>query len=210
MTPTTTIAMPATVHVGMLALRSGGSSLATARFTNVSLTLKRSTLTLVRHFKKAIQEDGSPEVMSRMTTLVMNAKAPPAIRVELALFLKAADAFPADVANRLLGPGIPTMLRVIAAGTILGHQSDPRAVQILREAVKMPNREIALAAAAVVQKYLAVDLGLPVGSEMPAANSREAAEVTRRVLQWASAKSADQAAETPPDATIVRKDKAFF
>ena len=37
-TPTTTIAMPATLYVGMLALRSGGSSLATARFTNVSLT----------------------------------------------------------------------------------------------------------------------------------------------------------------------------
>ena len=36
--PATTIAMPATVYVGMLALRSGGSSLATARFTNVSLT----------------------------------------------------------------------------------------------------------------------------------------------------------------------------
>jgi hypothetical protein len=30
--------MPATVHVGMLASRSGGSSLATAAFTNVSLT----------------------------------------------------------------------------------------------------------------------------------------------------------------------------
>ena len=36
--PATTIAMPATVHVGMLASRSGGSSLATAAFTNVSLT----------------------------------------------------------------------------------------------------------------------------------------------------------------------------
>ena len=164
---------------------------------------RRSTQTLVRHFKKAIQEDGSPEVMGRMSAFVMNPKVPPAIRVELAHRLKAADAFPADVAGRLLGPAIPTMLRVIAAGAILGQGPDPRAVAVLREAVKMPNREIALAAAGVVQKYLSVDLGLPMGAEMPAANSREAAEVTRKVLQWASDSSSNLEADTAPN-TIVR------
>ena len=169
---------------------------------------KRSTQTLVRHFKKAIYEDGSPEVMNRMSAFVVNPKVPSPIRVELAHRLKAADAFPADVAGRLLGPANPTMLRVIAAGAILGQGPDPRAVAVLREAVKMPNREIALAAAGVVQKYLSVDLGLPVGSELPAANSREAAEVTRKVLQWASDSSSNLAADTPPNA-VVRSDTAF-
>lgn len=37
-TPPTTIAMPTTLYVGMLALRSSGSSLTTATFTDVSLT----------------------------------------------------------------------------------------------------------------------------------------------------------------------------
>jgi HEAT repeats len=170
---------------------------------------KRSTLTVVRHFKKAIQEDGSPQVMSRMTALAMSPKVPPAIRVELAHRLKAVDGFPVDVANRLLGPGNPTMLRVIAAGTVLSHNTDPLAVQVLREAVKMPNREIALAAAGMVQKYLSVDLGLPVGSELPAVNSREAAEVTRRVLQWASDSNTKLESDTPSDA-VVPTDAAYL
>src|SRR5262249_50383955 len=51
---------------------------------------KRSTQTVIRHFKKTIQEDGSPQVMSRMTALTMSPKVPPAIRVELAHRLKAA------------------------------------------------------------------------------------------------------------------------
>src|SRR5262249_11987061 len=110
---------------------------------------KRSTQTLIRHFKKMIQEDGSPEAISRMTTLVISPKVPSPIRVELAHRLKGADAFPADIAARLLGPANPTMLRVLSAGAIVSRDRDPQAVAVLREAVKMPNREIALAAAAV-------------------------------------------------------------
>ncbi|HKA07855.1 MAG TPA: HEAT repeat domain-containing protein [Gemmataceae bacterium] len=164
---------------------------------------KRSTQTLIRHFKKMIQEDGSPEAISRMTTLVISPKVPSPIRVELAHRLKGADAFPADIAARLLGPANPTMLRVLSAGAIVSRDRDPQAVAVLREAVKMPNREIALAAAAVVQRYLSVDLGLPVGGELPAPNSREAAEITRKVLQWATTDSNSAIeSDTPTDARV--------
>jgi hypothetical protein len=114
------------------------------------------------------------------------------------------------VAARLLGPAQPTMLRLLAAGAVLSHCRDPLAVEVLREAGRQPNREIALAAGQMIQKYLGVDMGLPVGGQKPAANSREAAEVARNVLRWASEPPAQSMAETPPDAAIPVSDAAFF
>ena len=171
---------------------------------------KRSTLTLVRHCQKAIHEDGSPEAIHRVVIMVSDPKVPPAVRVELAHRLQQADAFPPDVANRLLGPGNPTMLRVQAAGAVLSRHGDPRAVEVLREAARQPNREIALVAAAIVQKYLSVDMGLPVGADLPAINSREAADITRRVLKWATEPGSQFGVETPSDAVIPAPDAAYF
>jgi HEAT repeat protein len=171
---------------------------------------KRATATLVRHCKKAVQEDGSPEAIARVTDLVANPQAPAAIRVEFAHRLQSADAFSPDVARRLLGPANPTMLRVLAAGAVLHHQNDPAAVEALREAAKQPNREITLAAAGIVQKFLRVDLGLAVGGDLPATNSREAAEIARRVHKWATDPGSQIEAETPADAEVPVADAAYF
>jgi hypothetical protein len=171
---------------------------------------KRSTQTVVRHCKKAIHEDGSTEAIRRVSAMITNPKVPAGLRVELAHRLQVADVFPVDVASRLLGPANPTMLRVLAAGAILSHCEDPAAVEVLREACKQPNREITLASASLVQKYLSVDLGLPVGGALPATNSREAAEIARRVLRWASDPGSQVGAETPADAVIHPADAAYF
>jgi hypothetical protein len=171
---------------------------------------KRSTLTLVRHCQKAILEDGSPEAVGRVVNLASDTKVPPALRVELAHRLQQADAFPPDVASRLLGLGHPTMLRLVAAGAVLSRSPDPRAVEVLREAGRQPNRAIALAAAAIVQRYLSIDMGLPVDLTLPAANSREAAEIARRVVKWASEPGSQSGAETPADVDAPIPDAAYF
>jgi HEAT repeat protein len=171
---------------------------------------RRSTQTLVRHCQKVIQEDGSAEAIGRIATLVADNKVPPALRVELAHRLRQADAFPHEIAYRMLGQNHPTMLRVVAAGAILSRNPDPRAVEVLREAALQPNREIALAAAAIVQKYLSVDMGLEVGGEMPAINSREAADITRRARQWSKEPGSQSGVETPADAAVPNLDAAYF
>jgi HEAT repeat protein len=171
---------------------------------------RRSTMTLVRHCQKAIQEAGSPEALGRVVALVSDPGVPAGLRVELAHRLQQADAFPTDFGSRLLGPAQPTMLRVLAAGAVLSRRGDPRAIEVLREAARQPNREIALAAAAIVQKYLSVDMGLPVGTALPATNSREAADVTRRVLKWATEPGSQFGVETPSDAVIPAPDAAYF
>ena len=55
----------------------------------------------------------------------------------------------------------------------------------LRDLARLPNREIALETADVVQRRLGVDLGLALGEPPPPNHSRQAAEVTRRLMQWA-------------------------
>jgi hypothetical protein len=171
---------------------------------------KRSTQTLVRHCQKAIQEDGSPEAIARVVALVSDSQVPPALRVEVAHRLQQADLLPAELGSRLLGPGNPTMLRVLAAGAVLSQRGDARAIEVLRYGARQPNREIALAVAAIVQKYLSVDMGLPVGAELPSPHSREATDITRRVLKWATDPGSQFGVDTPPDASIPAPNAAYF
>ena len=59
------------------------------------------------------------------------------------------------------------------------------AIAALHDLARLPNREIALATAEVVQRRLGVDLGLPHDQPLPPVQSRVDAEVARRVLTWA-------------------------
>mgnify|MGYP007071089849 CR=1 FL=1 len=165
----------------------------------------RSTQTLVRLCKKAILEDGSAEAIARVTSLVVNVKVPAAIRVELAHRLKDADQFEPTVAAKLLGPANPTMLRLLAAGALLALHEDRRALDVVKEVAQQPNREISLAAAKIIQKHLGVDMGLPMGGELPATNTRQAAEVARRVLFWATKEGSQAELDTPPDGVPLAK-----
>jgi hypothetical protein len=140
----------------------------------------------LRHCKKAVNEDGSAEAIERVTNFLLNPKCPAPLRVEVAHLLNSAEQLSLEVAAKLLGANQPTMLRLLSAGTLLAAKEDLRAIEVVREIGRQPNREIALAAGAIVQRYLGVDMGLPMGGQLPPLNSRLAAEVTRKVLEWAT------------------------
>ena len=82
----------------------------------------------------------------------------------------------------------PAPLRLLAAETLLSAEDDqnPEAVAALHDLARLPNREIALATADVVQRRLGLDLGLALGEPLPPVQSRQAAEVARRVMLWAT------------------------
>lgn len=169
---------------------------------------KRSTQTIIRHCKRAITEDGTPEAIDQVLELVANEDVPASIRVELAHQLNHADVFAPEVAAKLIDSSQPTMLRLMAAGALLSQREDKRAIEVLRDAARQPNREIALAAAGIIQKYLSIDVGLPVGGELPLANSRQAAEVTRRVMEWANNEKAPSSyPELPEGLASVHSDE---
>jgi len=91
-----------------------------------------------------------------------------------------------EVLERMLDSSQPGPLRLLAAEALLQNGEDPRAVDAVREVARLPNREIAIAAAVIVQKWLRVDMGLPLGQPPPPPQSKPGAEVTRRVMQWAA------------------------
>jgi len=91
------------------------------------------------------------------------------------------------VLEQLVDPANPAPLRLSAVDALLEHSDHPGALAALHDLARLPNREIALATADLVQRRLGVDLGLPAGEPLPAIHSRQAAEVTRRVLCWATA-----------------------
>jgi hypothetical protein len=92
--------------------------------------------------------------------------------------------------EKLLDPANPASLRLIAVEALLNEKHDAQvpaeALAALRDLARLPNREIALATADLVQKHLGVDVGLPPGKPLPPLHSRHAAEVTRQVMTWAA------------------------
>jgi hypothetical protein len=99
--------------------------------------------------------------------------------------------------ERLLDPLNSAPLRILAADALLADGAHAGAVTALRDVARMPNRDIALATADVIQRRLGVDVGMALGPEVPTAASRQAADITRRVMTWArEANQADQLDDT--------------
>ena len=62
--------------------------------------------------------------------------------------------------RKLLEPSAPAPVRLMAAEVLMAEGSSPEAVTALYDLARLPNREIALAVAEVVQRRLGVDMGL--------------------------------------------------
>src|SRR5438874_12708603 len=92
-----------------------------------------------------------------------------------------------ETLHGLLDPANPAPLRLIAVEALLADGSTSvEALTALRELARVPNREIALATADVVQRRLKVELGLAGGQPLPPVHSRQATEISRRVRSWAA------------------------
>lgn len=124
------------------------------------------------------------ELRTSLTGQVTDLGTPAALRVELAALLRELGLLSAGLLDRMTNPDQPGPVRLLAAEALLAaNPNDPDGQDVLRGLARQPNREMALAVAAVLQQRLGVDVGLPTGPL--AANSRPAGEVAKRVLQWA-------------------------
>jgi hypothetical protein len=146
----------------------------------------RAVQTLGKHYRKLLNEQSDDRLLEDLQQQLASPRTAPALRIELAHLLRTHGQWTEEQLARLLDPANPAPLRLIAAETILSKGNDDRAVAALYDVAQLPNREIALATAEVVQRCLGVDLGLPLGQPLPALHTRQAAEITRRVMLWAS------------------------
>jgi HEAT repeat protein len=143
----------------------------------------RAARMLCVHYSHALAQQSHPRLVEDLLEQVTNPQQPAGLRIELAQLLQKRDLLDQPLYQRLLDPLNPAPVRLIAAEALLRQPDQAAAVGVLREIARLPNREIALAIAAVVQRQLGVDLGMPVG-QPPPLHSRMAAEVTRRVMLW--------------------------
>jgi hypothetical protein len=146
----------------------------------------RAAQSLGVHYLTALGEQTDGNLLRELQYKVADPHTPPVLRLELAGILKSIGTWDKALLEKLLDPSNPAPLRLLAAETLLNEENDAHAVAALHDIARLPNREIALATAEVVQRQLGVDLGLPLGQPLPPVHSRQAAEVTRRVMLWAT------------------------
>lgn len=149
----------------------------------------RAAMTLRAHYSRALSERPDEELVMSLRGQLADPHTPAVLRLELGKLLQDFQELDVSLLEKLLDPANPAPLRLIACETILlEHAESPLrsgALSALRDLARLPNREIALAAADVIQRRLGVDLGLALGQPLPPIHSRQAADITRRVMHWA-------------------------
>ncbi len=151
----------------------------------------RAALTLAAHYGRMLHEQPDAALIRTLKQQLAGPQAAPALRIELAQLLRTHGELDASLVTHMIDGGNPASLRLIAADVLLADNQaadfpNARAVNALREIARLPNREMALTAADVVQRRLNADMGLALGQPLPPLHSRLAADVTRRLMAWAA------------------------
>jgi hypothetical protein len=181
---------PATSRDGPLQLTFGRFSEAAtsdliAWSTEAGTLGLRATQTLARHYSQQLSERDDPQLFAHVIDLVLSPRTAAILRIELAEILRQHGRLTNDALELLLDPANPSSLRLLAVESLLQHGPHSQAIDSLRDIARHPNRELALQAALIVQRYLHVDMGLAIDQPLPQLHTRQAADVTRRVIQWA-------------------------
>ncbi|MFO0877780.1 MAG: HEAT repeat domain-containing protein [Gemmataceae bacterium] len=164
----------------------------------------RAALTLGRFYGHQLAGGATPELLEKLRGLLTSPQTPHMLRLELARLMKQYRELETNDLLKLLQPTMPAPVRLIAVEALLTLGQRPEAISALYDLARLPNREIALSTADVVQRCLGVDLGLPRDQDPPPVHSRTAAEVARRVLAWAMQGEGTEAATAPNEADSYR------
>jgi HEAT repeat protein len=146
----------------------------------------RAALTLGRHYHRVLSLTPDPALVETLRRQLADGHTPALLRLELARVLHSHRELDTPLLRELLDPANPAPLRLIAVEALLEQGNSVEALSTLHDLARLPNREIALGIAQVVQRRLGMDLGLPPDQPLPPLPSRQAADVARRVLVWAA------------------------
>jgi HEAT repeat protein len=146
----------------------------------------RAALTLGVHYGQVLAAGRDSELNAALLKQLTDPHAPAVLRLVLARLLYQHRELDGQVLRQLLDLSSPAPVRLMAAEALMAEGSSPEAVTALYDLARLPNREIALAVAEVVQHRLGVDMGLTRGQPTPPLHSRMASEVARRLLAWAT------------------------
>ncbi len=146
----------------------------------------RAALTVGAHFAQALTAKQDPVLLKEMRRQVADVHVPAILRLELVRLLLQHGAGDVPLLRQLIAPSCQAPLRLTAVEALLATEESGEAIATLHDLARLPNREIALAVADILQRLLGQEMGLPRSGPMPAVQTRQAAEVARRVMLWAS------------------------
>src|SRR5260370_1806789 len=112
----------------------------------------RAALTLGVHYERLLNQERDNFLIQDLQKQLANPNTSTPLRMELARLLKKDNLLPRDFHEKLLDSANPAPLRLIAAEALLAEGKHTGAVTALREVARLPNREIALATAVIVQR----------------------------------------------------------
>jgi hypothetical protein len=162
----------------------------TAWCAEKGLISSRAAETLAAHYNRLMCEQPEPGLIESLRRQLGHPSTPAVLRLELGRILQVHQVLDRDLLQQLLDPGTPATLRLIACEAILAQEKDAMlksgAVSGLKDLARLPNREIALGTADIVQRRLGVDLGIGLGQALPPINSRQTGDIIRRLLAWAN------------------------
>jgi hypothetical protein len=162
----------------------------TAWCAEKGLISARAAETLAAHYNRLLCEQADPALIALIRQHLSDPQTPAVLRLELGRILQVHQELDTELLEKLLDPGTPATLRLIACETILSQEKESMlrgaAVLGLKELARLPNRELALGTADVVQRRLNVDLGIGLGQPLPPIHSRQASDIVRRVVAWAN------------------------
>src|SRR5205807_1985667 len=127
----------------------------------------RAALTLKLHYRRALAEQPDEKLVADLRKQLGDPHMPAGLRTDLAQLLQTHQLLNQELLEKLLDPMNPVPVRLVAAESLLTSGEHEGAVTALRDIARLPNREIALATADVVQRRLGVDLGLALGQPLP-------------------------------------------
>jgi len=157
----------------------------------------RAAQTVGAHYAQALAAKNDPALLLKdLRRQVGDVHMPAMLRLELVRLLLTHGEVEKALLKQLIVPSCPAPLRLTAVEALLAAGDDSgEAMTALHELARLPNREIALAVADVLQRRLSQDMGLPRNAPPPPVHTRQAADVARRVMIWAT--QADVPEEIP-------------
>jgi len=177
------------IHDGQMLTQEAVNDL-TAWCAEKGALASRAAQTLGAHYNRALNERPDELLAKSLRRQLGDPHTPAVLRLELGRLLQYHEELDLPLLEKMLNPSNPAPLRLIASEAMLADYPDgsgrSAAIAALRDLARLPNREIALATADVIQRRLGVDMGLGLGHPLPPVHSRQAAEITRRVMVWAT------------------------
>ncbi len=158
----------------------------------------RAIHTLIEYYHGGLLDPDRPELPSELAAQMLDDTISPGLRIELAALLRDHHLLGPDLLDRMTNLDQPGPMRLFAAEVMLKmNADDPDGVDVLRGLGRQPNRELAIQIGAILQEVLGIEMGMPGGGQLPPPNSKQAADVARRVLAWANGATGDALGPTP-------------